>query len=75
MERSLDLACNVISILMLLVDQLVVEGKFDFVEQFCYDHPQLFTHEAWRGRMRTCNGVGSSSLSPQQVENFDKGGY
>ena len=46
-------------------------GGFQFVEQFCYDHHQPFTHEAWRGRIRTCNGVGSGSMSESHVEQFD----
>ncbi len=41
------------------------------VEQFCYDHLQPFTHEQWRGRIRTCNGVGSGVLSEEQVQAFD----
>lgn len=41
------------------------------VEQFCYDHVQPFSHEAWRGRMRTCNGVGSGGMSTEAVERFD----
>ncbi len=41
------------------------------VEQFCYDHDQLFTHESWRGRMRTCNGVGSGGMTDEQVAAFD----
>ncbi|MDZ7773139.1 MAG: methyltransferase domain-containing protein [Balneolaceae bacterium] len=49
----------------------VIEGGFDLDEQFCYDHEEAFTHEAWRGRMRTCNGVGSGGLSPGEVRSFD----
>jgi len=41
------------------------------VEQFCYDHMQPFSHEAWRGRMRTCNGVGSGGMSEKQVAAYD----
>ena len=41
------------------------------VEQFCYDHEQPFTHESWRGRVRTCNGVGSGVLGEDQVAAFD----
>ncbi|MHC4948374.1 MAG: class I SAM-dependent methyltransferase [Planctomycetota bacterium] len=44
---------------------------FTLVEQFCYDHAQPFTHEGWRGRMRTCNGVGSGGLTDEAVERFD----
>jgi SAM-dependent methyltransferase len=41
------------------------------VEQFSFEHPQPFSHEAWRGRMRTCNGVGAS-LSEDLVRAFDR---
>jgi len=41
------------------------------IEQFSFEHPQLFTHEGWRGRMRACNGVGGS-LPPDKVEAFDR---
>jgi SAM-dependent methyltransferase len=41
------------------------------VEVFSFEHAQLFTHESWRGRMRTCNGVGAS-LAPDKVEAFDR---
>ncbi len=51
------------------IDELVF-GGFELVEQFCYDHDRVFTHAGWRGRMRTCNGVGSGSLSDDEVEAF-----
>ena len=38
--------------------------------QFSFEHLQPFTHEAWRGRMRTCNGVGAS-MGPEVVAAFD----
>ncbi len=41
---------------MRVVNQ-VAESPLEFVEQFCYDYIQEFTHEGWRGRMRTCNGI------------------
>ena len=43
-----------------------------FVEAFCYEHDEVFTHAAWRGRMRTCNGVGSGGLAPAEVVRFDE---
>lgn len=43
---------------------------FTDLEQFSYEHIQPFTHEAWRGRMRACNGV-AASLPPDQVAAFD----
>ncbi len=46
------------------------EAGFRDVESFSYTVDVPFSHEAWRGRMRTCNGVGSS-LEPAQVERFD----
>lgn len=55
----------------LIIDQLVA-GDLFFLEQFCYDHPEEFSHEKWLGRIRTCNGVGSGSLTSQQVQAFNK---
>lgn len=52
------------------IDELIHAG-FRLVEQFCYDHDEEFTHTRWRGRMRTCNGVGSGGLSPSEVLRFD----
>lgn len=53
-----------------IIDE-VIRGGFDLMEQFCYDEEEPFTHERWRGRMRTCNGVGSGGLAPDQVQRFD----
>jgi len=52
------------------IDTLVF-GGFELVEQFCYDHDRMFTHAGWRGRMRTCNGVGSGGLPEDQVAEYD----
>lgn len=52
------------------VDELIRAG-FRLVEQFCYDHDETFNHTRWRGRMRTCNGVGSGGLPPSEVLRFD----
>ena len=52
------------------IDQLI-EGGFEFIEQFCYDHLQEFTRESWRGRIRTCNGVGSGGMTPDTLHGFD----
>ena len=49
----------------------VIHGGFNRVEQFCYHHDEEFSHVGWRGRMRTCNGVGSGGLSPSEVLRFD----
>ncbi len=45
-------------------------GGFGEVESFSYVVDVPFTHDGWRGRMRTCNGVGSA-LGAEQVEAFD----
>ena len=52
------------------IDELIHAG-FRLVEQFCYDHDEEFTHTRWRGRIRTCNSVGSGGLSPSEVQRFD----
>jgi SAM-dependent methyltransferase len=52
------------------VQALDVAGFRD-VESFSYTLDVAFTHESWRGRVRTCNGVGSA-LEPDQVERFDR---
>jgi SAM-dependent methyltransferase len=44
---------------------------FRDVESFSYTVDLPFSHEAWRGRMRTCNGVGAS-LEAVQVQRFDR---
>ena len=45
-------------------------GGFQQVESFSYVVDVSFSHEAWRGRVRTCNGVGSA-LNADEVERFD----
>lgn len=45
-------------------------GGFRSVESFSYLIDVPFTHDAWRGRIRTCNGVGSA-LDDADVERFD----
>jgi SAM-dependent methyltransferase len=43
---------------------------FEHVQTFSFDIIVPFTHEAWRGRMRSSNGVGAS-LSAAEVAAFD----
>lgn len=45
-------------------------GGFVGLETFSFDIEVAYTHEAWRGRMRTCNGVGAS-LPEATVADFD----
>jgi SAM-dependent methyltransferase len=54
-----------------LVDKLASHPAIRLREQFCYDHDRVMTHEAWRARMRTCNGVGSGTLDEDTVARFD----
>lgn len=50
----------------------VIRGGFEFVEAFAYDKAEEFTHAQWRGRIRTCNGVGSGGILPAEVVRFDE---
>ncbi|HZD01705.1 MAG TPA: class I SAM-dependent methyltransferase [Actinomycetes bacterium] len=43
---------------------------FTDLETFSFDLTIPYSHEAWRGRMRTCNGVGASLPKPV-VADFD----
>ena len=45
-------------------------GGFRQIESFSYVVEVPFSPEAWQGRMRTCNGVGSA-LSSSEVKRFD----
>lgn len=54
-----------------LVDQVNVNAAIRLREQFCYDHDRAMTHASWRGRLRTCNGVGSGGMDAATVARFD----
>ena len=45
---------------------------FRNLESFSYDVDQPYTHEAWRGRVRACNGVGAGGMTQDQVATFDQ---
>ena len=51
--------------------QALDAGGFQTVESFSYTEPVRFSHEAWRGRIRACNGVGAA-MEPAAVEAFDQ---
>jgi len=53
-----------------LVDS-IANDALKLCEQFVYDHDRRMSHEAWRARMRTCNGVGSGGMDEATVERFD----
>jgi len=52
-----------------LIDQVSSHKGSEFVEQFCFDYPQPFTHQAWINRMRTCNGL--HAIRADQKEQFE----
>jgi SAM-dependent methyltransferase len=47
------------------------QAGFERIETFSFDGAVEFSHEAWRGRMRTCNGIGASQ-PPEIVAQFDR---
>ena len=48
----------------------VARAGFTGIETFSFDVEVPYSHEAWRGRMRTCNGIGAT-LPPRAVSDFD----
>ncbi|MFN0146978.1 MAG: class I SAM-dependent methyltransferase [Dehalococcoidia bacterium] len=48
----------------------VAVAGFTDIETFSFDVAALYSHEAWRGRIRASAGV-AASLSPEQVAAFD----
>lgn len=45
---------------------------FDCVNCISYDAGVTFTRESWHGRIIACRGIGASSLSKKEIENFKK---
>jgi SAM-dependent methyltransferase len=54
-----------------MTDRVYEHPAMRLREQFCYDHDRAMTHASWRGRLRTCNGVGSGGMDAATVERFD----
>lgn len=46
------------------------QKQFELETLHCYEEDIVFTKEAWRGRVRSCRGVGAS-LPPDEVQRFD----
>jgi SAM-dependent methyltransferase len=44
---------------------------FEQLESFTFDEPAVYSHEAWRGRIRASAGV-AASLPPERVQAFDR---
>lgn len=49
---------------------VVSAAGFAEIETFSFDHPAVYSHEAWRGRVRASAGVGGT-LPPDEVNRFD----
>jgi SAM-dependent methyltransferase len=48
----------------------VAVAGFTDIETFSFDTPAIYTHTAWRGRIRASAGV-AAALPPEQVTQFD----
>lgn len=48
----------------------VTQAEFDRIETFTFDQDVLYSHDAWRGRIRASAGI-AASLPPEQVAVFD----
>jgi SAM-dependent methyltransferase len=44
---------------------------FGGLESFTFDIDAVYSHEAWRGRIRASAGVGASNMSPERIAQFD----
>src|SRR5215211_188631 len=49
----------------------VAVAGFGEIETFTFDAPAVYSHEAWRGRIRASAGI-AASLPPDRVEAFDR---
>jgi cyclopropane fatty-acyl-phospholipid synthase-like methyltransferase len=44
---------------------------FEIANAVSYDVPLLFTRESWHGRMKACRGIGASSLTAEQIAEWE----
>ena len=49
-----------------------LEGLFEIADTVAFDVPISFTRESWHGRMKACRGIGASSLSAEQIAEWEK---
>jgi len=49
-----------------------LEGLFETVNTVSFDVPLSFTRKTWHGRMKACRGIGASSLSAEQIAEWEK---
>lgn len=48
------------------------ESLFEVKNSIIYDINVPFTRESWHGRMKACRGIGASSLSDEEIAEFEK---
>ena len=48
------------------------KGYFTLSHAEAFDIPVTFTRETWHGRIRSCRGIGASSLTPQEISLWEK---
>ncbi len=46
-------------------------ARFTDIETFSFDVDAIYTHEAWRGRIRASAGVAAAGLPPETIAAFD----
>jgi SAM-dependent methyltransferase len=49
-----------------------LNGLFEIADTEEFDVPLSFTRESWHGRMKACRGIGASSLSAEQIAEWEK---
>jgi len=48
------------------------KSLFEEANSIVYDIKVPFTRESWHGRMKACRGIGASSLSIEEIEEFER---
>lgn len=48
------------------------KGWFTMAHGVAFDIPVRFTRETWNGRIKSCRGIGASSLSPEEIDAWEK---
>jgi hypothetical protein len=49
-----------------------LEGLFEVANSETFAVPLTFTRESWHGRMKACRGIGASSLSVEQIAEWER---
>lgn len=47
-------------------------GFFSLANAVAFDVPVRFTRESWHGRIKSCRGIGASSLTETEIANWEK---